>query len=117
MYGAFSFPYLAGIDTHDVGGYLAGHPERIQLPGLAKLRTLRIIKENMVLTVEPGCYFIDHLLDGALADGSPLKQYLNADLIAEFRGFGGVRLEDVLVITSTGCLNYTLCCACHKAAA
>jgi len=50
----------------------------------------------MVLTVEPGIYFIDHLLDGALANDSPLKQFLNEDKLNEFRGFGGVRLEDTL---------------------
>lgn len=101
--------HFIGIDTHDVGGYLPGHPERIQKPGLGKLRTARLMKENMVVTVEPGIYFIDHLLDGALAEGSPLKGYLNEELVNGFRGFGGVRLEDVLAITSTGCVNYTLC--------
>lgn len=101
--------HFIGIDTHDVGGYLPGHPERSALPGLDRLRTARILKENMTLTVEPGIYFIDHLLDAAMAAESPLRQYLNADKVNEFRGFGGVRLEDVVVITDSGMINYTLC--------
>jgi Xaa-Pro dipeptidase len=101
--------HLIGIDTHDVGGYLPGHPERIDLPGLRKLRTARRLEENMTLTVEPGIYFIDHLLDGALEDGSPLKSYLNEELVNSYRGFGGVRLEDVVAITKDGFINYTLC--------
>jgi Xaa-Pro dipeptidase len=67
------------------------------------------LKENMVLTVEPGCYFIDHLLDGALAETSPLRPHLNPDKVQEYRGFGGVRLEDVVVVTDSGIINYTLC--------
>lgn len=99
--------HFIGIDTHDVGGYLPGTPERSTLAGLKSLRTSRVIEKNMVLTVEPGCYFLKHLLDGAL-DG-PLREYLNVDLIEQYRGFGGVRLEDVIAITNTGCINYTLC--------
>jgi Xaa-Pro dipeptidase len=101
--------HFIGIDTHDVGGYLAGHPDRSPLPGLKRLRTARILQKDMVLTVEPGCYFIDHLLDEALAEGSPLRPYLDADKVNEYRGFGGVRLEDVLVVTDKGPINYTLC--------
>ena len=101
--------HFIGIDTHDVGGYLPGHPERSTLAGLKSLRTSRIMQEHMVLTVEPGCYFINHLLDGALEESSPLRDYLNADLLEEYRGFGGVRLEDVVAITDTACVNYTLC--------
>lgn len=101
--------HLIGIDTHDVGGYLPGHPERSPLPGLKSLRTARVLRANMTLTVEPGCYFIDHLLDEALADGSPLQGYLNADALQAYRGFGGVRLEDVVQVTATGIVNYTLC--------
>ena len=101
--------HLIGIDTHDVGGYNTGCPERILQPGLKSLRMARTMLEGMTLTVEPGCYFIDHLLDGAVADGSDFQQYINADVLGEFRGFGGVRLEDVVAITADACDNYTLC--------
>lgn len=101
--------HLIGVDTHDVGGYLPGKPERIPLPGLKSLRTARVLEESMTVTVEPGCYFIDHLLDEALADDSPLKCHLDPVKIHDYRGFGGVRLEDVICVTTTGCTNYTLC--------
>lgn len=99
--------HFIGIDTHDVGGYLPGHPTRIQQPGLKSLRTARILAANMVMTVEPGCYFIDHLLDEALA--GDLGVYLDGELLQEYRGFGGCRLEDVVAVTDTGFVNYTLC--------
>ena len=58
--------------------------------------------------MEPGCYFIDYLLDQALDDDKQ-KIYFNTDRLKEFRGFGGVRLEDDVRIISDGCENLTVC--------
>jgi Xaa-Pro dipeptidase len=101
--------HLIGIDTHDVGGYLPHTPKRSDVNGLKRLRTARVLEAGMVLTVEPGCYFIDALLEPALAEGSAYRQYLVPEVIARFRGFGGVRLEDVVLVTETGVDNLTLC--------
>ena len=60
--------HFIGCDVHDVGGYLDGHPERDTQPGLRSLRTARQVEEGMVFTIEPGCYFIDFLIDRALQD-------------------------------------------------
>lgn len=92
--------HLLGIDVHDVGGYPEG-VERIDEPGLKSLRMNRVVQERMVLTVEPGIYFIDHLLDQALA--SPAQRcFINNDVLARFRGFGGVRIEDDIAVTADG---------------
>ena len=58
--------HFIGCEVHDVGGYLPGHPERPKGSGLESLRTARVLKTNMVIAVEPGCYFHDHLLNAAL---------------------------------------------------
>jgi Xaa-Pro dipeptidase len=63
----------------------------------------------MTLTVEPGCYFINHLIDEAIKEGSTFKEFLNVRLLNEFRNFGGVRLEDVVAITEDSCENFTVC--------
>jgi len=101
--------HLIGIDTHDVGGYLPHTPARSETKGLNKLRTARVLEAGMVLTVEPGCYFIDALLDTALEEGSPHRKFLVPTAIARFRGFGGVRLEDVVLVTEGGVDNLTTC--------
>eukprot|EP00565_Helicotheca_tamesis_P007009 CAMPEP_0185732436 /NCGR_PEP_ID=MMETSP1171-20130828/16199_1 /TAXON_ID=374046 /ORGANISM="Helicotheca tamensis, Strain CCMP826" /LENGTH=155 /DNA_ID=CAMNT_0028401933 /DNA_START=1 /DNA_END=468 /DNA_ORIENTATION=- len=101
--------HLIGIDTHDVGGYLPGHPERRTEAGLKSLRTARILKTGMTITVEPGCYFIRSLLEDATSSTSPFVSYIDVDVLEEYKDFGGVRLEDVVEITQDGCVNYTIC--------
>ena len=110
--GAIFFPHglghLIGCDTHDVGGYIEGTPARNSRPGLNKLRTARILEPDMILTNEPGCYFIDALLDKAIEN--PLtSKYINKEVLERFRGFGGVRLEDVVRVTADGVENLTVC--------
>ena len=93
--------HFLGIDTHDVGGYPEGL-QRVQKPGLKSLRTARILDKGMVLTIEPGVYFIDFLLDTALND--PVKsKYLVKEEVNKYRGIGGVRIEDNIFVTETGC--------------
>jgi len=98
--------HLLGIDTHDVGGYLAGE-SRSSRPGLASLRMGRVLEENMVVTVEPGVYFIDCALDKALATPEQAR-FINQEGLAAYRTFGGVRIEDDVVVTSDGIENLTL---------
>eukprot|EP00850_Spirogloea_muscicola_P011102 SM000067S20379 [mRNA] locus=s67:509389:522459:- [translate_table: standard] len=98
--------HFMGLDTHDVGGYPKG-TVRIEKPGLRSLRTVRCLEEGMVLTVEPGCYFISALLEPAMANPSLMHFFTSA--IARLRGMGGVRLEDDVIVTSDGIENMTQC--------
>ncbi|XP_023531271.1 xaa-Pro dipeptidase [Cucurbita pepo subsp. pepo] len=99
--------HFLGIDTHDPGGYLQGL-ERPEEPGLNALRTVRDLKEGMVITVEPGCYFIDALLDPAL-ENSKTSKFFNVKALNRFRGFGGVRIESDVLVTANGCRNMSNC--------
>lgn len=93
--------HLIGVDVHDIGGYPRGMT-RVMEPGLKSLRTRRDLAAGMVLTVEPGCYFIPTLLLPAFEDEKH-KKFLVEDKLREMIGTGGVRLEDSFLVTEDGC--------------
>lgn len=88
-----------GLDTHDVGGYPRGRT-RLTGPSLSRLRMNRPLQAGMVVTNEPGLYFIEALLLPALNDPK-LSTFLNRDKIMDHLTFGGIRLEDDLVMSVT----------------
>lgn len=97
--------HFLGLDVHDVGGYLSFTQKRSSENGLRSLRTQRNMRENMIVTVEPGCYFIESLLNKAFND-SELSKYFNIDLIkSQYMDFGGVRIEDDVWVRKNDCVN------------
>jgi len=106
---ALFFPHglghFLGLDTHDVGGYPKG-VERIDRPGIRFLRARRELQTGMVITAEPGIYFIPALLKPAL-DHEKKSQFLNKSKLETFFNFGGIRIEDNLIITDDACENIT----------
>ncbi|XVE98028.1 hypothetical protein REPUB_Repub03eG0070000 [Reevesia pubescens] len=97
--------HLLGIDTLDPGGYPKG-VERPKEPGLKSLRTARQLQEGMVITVEPGCYFIDALLIPAMENTNTSK-FFKRETVDRFKSFGGVRIESDVLVTGNGSKNMT----------
>ena len=106
---ALFFPHglghFLGLDTHDVGGYPKG-VDRIDRPGIKFLRARRELLPGMVITIEPGIYFVPAVLEPAL-DNAEQNKYLNPDKVRSLIGFGGVRIEDNIVVTEDGHENLT----------
>jgi len=99
--------HLLGLQVHDVGGVMSDvkGEERQRPPGHPYLRLTRMLEPGVVVTVEPGIYFIDSLLTAARNQGK--HTLINWDVVDELRPYGGVRIEDNVVTTASGPENMT----------
>lgn len=99
--------HMMGIDVHDMedlGQIYVGYDDEIRPSdqfGLASLRMGRRLQEGFVITDEPGCYFIPALVDKWRAEKT-CADFLDFDAIDKYKDFGGIRLEDDLLITANG---------------
>jgi Xaa-Pro dipeptidase len=99
--------HLLGLQVHDVGGTQATpEGQHIERPyNHPFLRLTRKLEEGFVVTVEPGCYFIDQLLEAARA--KPIGKMIEWQRVEQLRKFGGVRIEDNVVARAAGPENLT----------
>ena len=99
--------HMMGLDVHDMedlGQIYVGYDEETRPStqfGLASLRMGRRLQEGFVMTDEPGCYFIPALIDQWRAEKKHID-FINYDAVESFKDFGGIRLEDDILITPEG---------------
>lgn len=98
--------HFIGLQVHDVAGLIdnEGKP-RPRPEGHASLRLTRDLEPDNVLTIEPGLYFIDLLLQRWRENGDATM--LDWDRVDALRPYGGIRIEDNVVVTADGCDNLT----------
>ena len=108
---ALFFPHglghMIGLDVHDMedlGEDFVGYDhtvERSSQFGLAYLRLAKKLESGHVLTVEPGVYFIPALIDQWAAENK-FDQFIDYTKVEEYRNFGGIRIEDDVLVTQDG---------------
>jgi Xaa-Pro aminopeptidase len=107
MFMPHGLGHQMGLDVHDMedlGENLVGYEEgqqRASYMGLKSLRLAKTLKSGFVLTVEPGIYFIPQLIQKYNAEGK-FKDFVNYDKLNDYLDFGGIRIEDNILITDDG---------------
>ena len=101
--------HMMGMDVHDMEGlgqiYVGFDEEtrpNLEQFGTNCLRMGRKLEEGFVVTDEPGIYFIPALIDDWKASGH-CKEFLNFEKLETYKDFGGIRIEDDILITKDGC--------------
>jgi len=100
--------HMMGLDVHDMeslGEDYVGYTQTIRRNpafGFKSLRLAKALEPGFVVTVEPGLYFIPALIDRYHAE-SRFAQYVRYDVVETYRDFGGVRIEDDVLVTDEGC--------------
>ena len=101
--------HMMGMDVHDMEGLgqiYVGFDEdtrpNLEQFGTNCLRMGRKLEEGFVLTDEPGIYFIPALIDDWKTSGH-CKEFINFDKLETYKDFGGIRIEDDILITKDGC--------------
>ncbi len=100
--------HMIGLDVHDMEDYndtLVGYDHEIERStqfGLKSLRMGRRLREGFAVTNEPGIYFIPALIDKWRAE-KKFTEFINYDKLDGYKTFGGVRLEDDILVTKDGC--------------
>lgn len=96
--------HMMGLDVHDMedlGEDYVGYSDTVKRSdqfGTAYLRLGRELEQGFVITVEPGCYFIPELIDKWKAE-KKYTDFINYDKVESYKDFGGVRIEDDVLIT------------------
>jgi len=109
---ALFFPHglghMLGLDVHDMedlGEDYVGYSQKIKRSdqfGTSYLRLARALEPGFIVTVEPGLYFIPELIDQWKA-AKNFVDFINYDKVEEYRHFGGVRIEDDVLVLKDGC--------------
>ncbi len=98
--------HFIGLQTHDVAGLIDDQGHAIARPeGHPYLRLTRVLEVGNAVTIEPGLYFINPLLQQWKATGNP--RAINWDSVERLAPYGGIRIEDNVLITEQGNDNLT----------
>jgi Xaa-Pro dipeptidase len=99
--------HFIGLQVHDVAGFMANASGRtIERPeGHPHLRLTRVVEPRQVFTIEPGIYFIDSLLEELKKSSSAAE--VDWAVVERYHPFGGIRIEDDVVVTATVPENLT----------
>ncbi len=108
MFFPHGLGHLLGLDVHDMENYgennfgYNSNIVRSQQFGPCYLRYGLKLEQGMTITDEPGIYFIPQLIDQWRAE-KKFDNFINYKLLEKYRNFGGIRIEDDLLITPNGC--------------